>query len=535
MPKQTIPELKQLVQRQFQLQRPMLSTYQIFADNFYPERADFTTTRNIGADLADRLVDSYPILVRRDLGNSFSAMLRDGDWFDVGIAGGEPDYEGNTWLQWSTLRLRSLFDDRKANFVRATKEGDHDYATFGQTVISTELNRQANGLLFRNWHLRDCAWWEDETGQVSGLVRKWKTTYRQLVDYFGENALHKNITDKVSKEPFKEIEIFHITMPSVMYGDDQIEERNPYVSIFLDPVNDHEIEVIGINHKMYTVPRFQTISGSAYAYSPATMIALPDARTLQAMTHTILEAGERYARPPLIATSKVIRGDVNLNPDGVTWVDQEYDEKLGGALRPLYSDKGGFSIGTELREGIAGVLQSAFFLNKITLPETNRDMTAYEVSERMKQFRRENLPLFSPMESEYNGQLCETAFDVAMQAGLLGSVHDIPDSLRDHEVRFTFVSPLSRSEEEEKATRFSQVRQMLAEAAEMDQNIIMNVDLDSAVRDAITGIGAPMHWLRPEEQVQQTRQVAAAKEAAGMAMEMAQNMPEGAEEQMMEG
>ena len=511
----------------------MLSTYQTFADHFYPERADFTTTRNIGAELADLLVDSYPVLVRRDLGNSFSAMLRDGEWFDVGI-NGEADYEGKTWLQWSTLRLRKLFDDRRANFVRATKEGDHDYATFGQTVISVELSRQANGLLFRSWHLRDCAWWEDETGQVSGLVRKWKTTYRQLVDYFGENALHKNISDKVYKEPFKEIEIYHISMPSVMYGDDQIEGRNPYVSIFLDPVNDHEIEVIGLNHKMYTVPRFQTISGSAYAYSPATMIALPDARTLQAMTHTLLEAGERYARPPLIGTSKVITGGVNLNSDGITWVDKEYDEKLGGALRPLYQDRGGFPVGLELKEGIVEMLQKAFFLSNINLPGDNKEMTAYEFSERMKQFRRENLPLFSPIESEYNGQLCETAFDVAMQAGLLGSVHDIPESLRDYDVQFKFVSPLSQSEEEEKATRFAQVRQMLGEAAEMDPNIIMNVDLDSALRDAVAGIGAPMHWLRPEEQVRQAQQADAAKEAMMVATEMAQSMPEGAEEQMME-
>ena len=67
---------------------------------------------------------------------------------------------------------------------------------------------------------------------------------------------------------------------------------------------------------MYVIPRFKTIPGSQFAYSPATMVGLPDARTLQEMQHTLLEASERYARPPIIATQKVIRGDIDLAPDG---------------------------------------------------------------------------------------------------------------------------------------------------------------------------------------------------------------------------
>ena len=115
----------------------------------------------------------------------------------------------------------------------------------------------------------------------------------------------------------------------------------------------------------------------------------------------------------------------------VSPVDQEYDERLGAALRPLGQDRGGFPIGLEMRDGIIDVLSSAFYLNKISLPATTHEMTAYEVAERMKQYRRENLPLFAPIEAEYNGRLCETAFEIAMSAGMLGSPYDIPESLRE--------------------------------------------------------------------------------------------------------
>jgi hypothetical protein len=172
-----------------------------------------------------------------------------------------------------------------------------------------------------------------------------------------------------------------------------------------------------------------------------------------------------------------------------------------------------------MRDNIVEILASAFYLDKMNLPEVTREMTAYEVSERMKMFRRQNLPLFAPIESEYNGQLCELAFDIAMSAGLMGSPYDIPDSLRGADVVFKFESPLSRAEEEEKATRWQQTSQMLGDAVALDPNVVMNVDVDTAFRDAVLGIGAPARWLHPMEQVMQGRQMAAVAQVAQAAAE----------------
>lgn len=512
MAKQSLHELQQLGDKMFQDHWPVATLWQTIADHFYPERADFTVTRNVGQELADNLVDSYPLLVRRDLGNSFSAMLRDGDWFKLGV-NTEVDHSGQMWLDSRSKHLRKLMYTRSANFVRSTKEGDHDYAAFGQCAITVERNRRADGLLFRCWHLRDVAWFDDENGHIGGVCRKWKPTQRQIVDFFKDKAA-KTVTDQVLKEPFKEVNVRHLVIPAEMYRDDEILDKEfKWVSIYIDITNSHIMEVTPMRHLMYVIPRFQTVSGSPYAYSPATVIALPDARCLQAMTHTLLEAGERYARPPIIATQKVIRGDVNLSPDGITWVDDEYDEKLGAALRTLPQDRGGFPIGAEMRQRVVETLSSAFFLDKLSLPDV-RDMTAYEVSERMKQFRRENLPLFSPIEAEYNGALCETAFEVAMQSGFLGSEYDIPESLEDADVEFRFESPLTQSQEEEKVTRFGQVSNLLAQAAEYDPGVVANIDFDRAVRDAAVGAGAPASWLKDPEVVQQGRAVAKAQELA---------------------
>lgn len=524
MTTQTIAEVIRHSDALFERQSSMVSLWQLLADNFYPERADFTHVRNVGTELADSLIDSYPILARRDMGNSLDAMLRDGDWFKMGIMG-EAGHDGKAWLEWSTGRIRSLMDDRLSGFTRATKEGDHDYVTFGQTVISVELNKLRTGLLYRNWHLRDCAWFEDETGQVCGLHRKWRPTYYQLVQQFDRTKLHANIVQKLTDHPHAHSNCRVVVMPSDMYGDPKWEKFKK-VRLVVDVENQALIEVVGQQHLGYVVPRFQTIAGSQYAYSPATVCALPDARLIQAMTHTLLEAGERYVRPPLIGTATVIRSDVDLAPNGITWVDKAYDERFGAALRPLDTQRGGYPIGLELRQDIKETIASAFYLNKISLPATTHEMTAYEVQERMKQFRRENLPLFSPIEADYSGQLCELSFEIAYAGGLLGSPYDVPQSLQGSKLEFKFKSPLTAAEEEMKTQRFAQVRQILAESIQLDPAIDENVNLDVAMRDAIEGLGAATEWLVPMEKVAQAKMIASQMAAQANAAQMPQGEPQ---------
>jgi len=519
----------QMIQHMFTKQQNVLGLWQTLADNFYPERADFRHSRTLGSELADATVDSHPIIARRDLGNSFHAMLRDGNWFEL-TAGADTrlDYDGKAWLEWATTRQRRVMDDRSANFERAVKNGDHDFASFGNTVISIEPNKTFSGIVYRNWHLRNCAWEDDATGQVETVARKWHPTLHELVTVFGIEKLPPELKTKYEKTPFESTEVYHLVLPSELTHNEEYIGKFKYVSMFIFGKQKVLIEEKGINYKYYVVPRFQTIAGSPYAYSPATICALPDARTLQAMTYTLLEAAERYARPPMVATQKVVTGVVDLRPNGITWVDNEYDERLGAALRSIDQNKGGYPIGATERGRIYDTINRAFYLDSLSLPLDGREMTAYEVQERMEQYRRANLPLFAPMEKDYNGQICETTFDLIMMMGGFGSPQDIPQSLGGQDVDFKYKSPLSSDEEEEKVTKFSQTSQLLREAADLDAGLADNIDLDVAIRDAVEGMDAPIQWLRPQEQIIEIRQARLAQQAAAQTAELAQQSGQGA-------
>jgi hypothetical protein len=506
-------DLQNLANDVFGSQTVMLPVWQSLADAFYPERGDFTHINQFGTEYADHLLDSDPVVMRRDLADAVATLLRDGDdWFEVGVEGIEPDYNGRSWLEWATERQRGFHNARDAGAARALKQGDNDFITFGQCCFSVELNKTQTGLLLKNYHLRDCAWWDDEAGNVDGVIRRWKAKTRELVNIFGADKVSRKVNEKVSKNKnFDEVQCIHFVIPSSIYGDFN---QYPFVSIYYDKDHDHVMEEVGLNYPYYVIPRFQPIAGSPYAISPATMTGLPNHRMLQAMSHTLIEAAERISRPPRVATMGAVKGDVDLSPDGITWVAKDYDEKMGAALSTLEAG-GNWPIGDEVKRQTKETLTEAMFLNKIKLPDFDRDITAHEFEHRIKAYRRGLMPVLSPIEEEYNGQLCETEFNLLMSSGLMGSAYDIPDSLSGQKIKFIFKSPMRDAKGELLSQKYAQ----MVEMGTLKEGVDDNIDHDKAFRDASEGMDVPNGWLSSPETVQQKRMQRAMIDAEQQARE----------------
>ena len=508
----------------FSARSSLVNLWQEMAENFYPLRADFTTKITPGDDLTSHLSTSYPILAHRDMTNALSAMLRQRGvhWFGIRTGREELD-EGPAlkWLEWATnLQYRAMYD-RKALFVRATKEGDADFAAFGQAVIYVDVNRDGDRLLYRNYHIRDVAWAENAEGEIDTVHRKWKPAARDLVfDFPGK--VHKAVTDQLSpgKDPYHKFNCRHIIVPTERALDVPVEERQfPFRSYFIDVDNQHVMEDQPSRLLKYVIPRWQTLSGSPYAYSPAVIAALPDARMIQAMTYTLRDATEKATQPPMIAQAHMIKSDLELWSGGTTWVDAEYDERLGEALRPVPLDLRGLPVGIEAVRDARQMIAEAFFLNKISLPPADREMTAFETAQRIQEYIRQALPLFEPMEAEYNGALCEMTFDTLMQGFAFGPPQDMPPELSDADVEFKFVSPLQENEERKDAQIYLETQALLAEAAALDPEAVDMVDGRTALRDALRGVGTPAKWLREDDDMDQIAAQRAEETQAGQVMD----------------
>lgn len=492
---------------------PLMSLWQEIGDHFYPERSHFTMTPLLGRDFAAHLTTSYPLLCRRDLGNSFGAMLRPKgkQWFGMRGMYADEDDEARGWLEYAATVQRRAMYDKGARFVRATKEGDHDFAAFGQTVLSVELSRDRSRLLYRCWHLRDVVWAEDNEGGIGTVHRKWEPTIRELIDQFGEKRLDQKIITAAGKEPFRKVQCRHIVVASKNYTPPAGKNawKEPYVSITLDVENECVIEEVGMWGRHYIIPRWQTVSGSQYAYSPATVAALPDARLIQAITLTLLQAGERTASPPAIARQGILRSDVDLRSEGVTWVDAEYDEKLGEALRYLETNTGGLPYAIKLRDDTREMIAEAFYLNKIGLPPADREMTAFETAQRVNEYIRQALPLFEPMEDDYNGALCDETFSLLLRNGAFGPTDQIPKSLQGQDIQFHFESPLQKAEDSGKGQLLLDGANLLLQAAQIDPSVAAIPEAKTALRDALYGIGWPSKWMNTAQRVDEVEQAKA--------------------------
>lgn len=524
--KSRIRDLLSIGNAMFSRKRVIDDLWQEIALNFYPERADFTTVRNEGDEYSDHLYSSYPVLARRELGNLLSANLRPQSqkWFSLHVGDKQLDENSSERRFLEAMRdiqWRAMYES-STGFVRATKQADHDYATFGNAVIYASPNSNMDGLLYKNFHLRDCAWSENADGLIDCVYRKWNPTARQLKTLFGDE-ISADVEKACKKEPEKKFECMHIVIPSRYYEHDKKEGREfPYVSIYVEIEAENVLEETPLRYFPYVIPRWMTVSGSVYGRSMSTSVALPDGRTTQVVMRTLREAGEKYVDPPMVAIADAIRGDIPLFAGGVTIADMEYDERLGEVLRPISQQSGNMPIGFEIAAALREDIRHAFFLDKIQLPEAGTDMTAFEVRRRIDEHIRSASPLFEPVEKDYNAPLCELTFDILLAHGAF-PVDQMPETLIGADAKFSFRSPLAEmAEQADAATFVDGLTRILLPAAQIDSSQVQNVNMTKSTRGALRAIGWKADWFNPveaveaeRERLQEQAQMAAAMQMAG--------------------
>ncbi len=490
----------------FSKRAPLLNLWQTIADQFYVERADFTVSRSLGEEFASHLNDSYPLIIRRELGDFLSTLRRkDQEWFQVSVERDNLlDNAGKRFLDYATMVQRRAMYDRRTQFTRAMKEADHDFVAFGQPVLTIEANYVTNTLLYQCWHLRDCVWRFTLDGRIAEVHRKWTPTCRQLSQLFKDKpgaSLHANVVNKLDKDPYCEIDCRHIVISVEDYEPEKRRQNQTYTEIYVDVVNQHVIYEAPLRNPKYVIPRWKTLSGTQYAHSPAVTVGLPDARLIQAMSLTLLEAGEMAVRPPMAAKIDAIPDGAKLFAGGITGIDAEFDGRIQDIIAPITNDNRALPFGLEMLKDKQAMLAQAFYIQKINLPQFDHEMTAFEFSQRLQEYIRNVIPLFEPIDSEYHAQVCDQSFQVLLENNAFGDPRMFPRTVRGQETIFQFDSPLSQAVEREKGQRFLEAKGLVEQAITFDQSCAAMVDWKTALRDALDGKRTPAKWVQPEAAV----------------------------------
>ncbi len=487
----------------FTARQALNSFWQEVAELHFPEHADFTTGKNDDG-FASNLYDSTPALYRRDFGNYLGSVLRPKgrEWFK----GRDRDDEVNAQqairahYEHTDKRMRALLYDNKSQFISAQALADHQYVTFGNCVTSAEPRSDRSGMLYRTWHLRDCAWAEDVDGEVDTVYRRFRMKVAHLCAKKKAGwTIPKKITDKLKKSPDDKVQCLHVAMPIDAYyvADRPKSSAKDWVSVYICEDTRDILFEEELNELRYAVSRWFRLSGSAYAISPCAVISTPDARTMQSMTWSIMQAGENAVEPPLVGQSEVVLGPVNLFPGGITWVDKNYDERNGDAIRPVNLGKVP-ELGVTLHGAMRQQLGDAWYLNKLFLPVGGGEMTAQEVERRWQEFQRATQPIIEPAEPERNGRVLDLTYEVAVNMGWLGQEEDRPDEIDGREFDWTYDNPIEDARRDGLALTFGRAMELTQAAAGADPKIAARFNVTKAYGDTMIAI-APAQWMREED------------------------------------
>lgn len=519
--------------RVFAIRDPMLAYWNELGMQFYPERADFLSDHTFGEEFGTHLFDDGPVTLRRDLANSFASMLRPRSqrWFKPKVkekkiqeAEGVADWlDAAGEVQWNWM-----YED-KAAFVTATKSADHDFATFGNCVLSADVNRLKNGLIYRHFHLRDCAWLENSEGQVDTIFREMKMPARLIRQKWPKATLNENIIKALSDNPEQPFCIWHIMMPMEDYlntegAEDKLARGRrggyPWCSIYVDKDHGDLIEAMPSTRFKYIVARWHPVQGWPYAISPATSDSLPAARQLQAMARTGIEALEKSVDPPMKAREDGIRGDVNLYAGGITWTDASIDERQGPALELFEVGKNAV-LGLQAIDAARLRLADAMFVTKLTMP-SERAKTAYETQRIWEEQLRAAVPLFEPVEQNYNAPLLSETFEILLEVGAFGnrerdgSIAGMPEALKGKDFTWSFSNPIQEAQERILAQTFQVAAGISMAARQMDPAAGADFDVRVAARESMRGAGAPESWIVDKDEADE------AAEAIGQQQQAAQ-------------
>lgn len=517
-------KVQDLIGRQKRLaetRRPWESHWQELAELLLPRRADFTSAGGPGEKRTDQQFDSVPMQAARGLAAALDGMLKSKStpWFAIKAADDSLNRRAEVkhWLEQAQEIVYSAIYDPRARFLQHSAEVDLDLVVFGTGVMFVGERVGQGRLSFRSYHLSDIFLSENADGEIDTVFRRFRLTARQAVQKFSRDSIGDKIREALDENGDREFPFLHVVLPR--------EERDPgrrdqksmaFASIFIDVESEHMVSEGGYTELPYVIPRWDTSSDEIYGRSPG-MLALPDAKTLNQMSKTILRAGHKMVDPPLLMPDDGVKSGPRTWPGGITYFDADVLARTGGRppITPLVTGAN-IPLGREMQNDVREQVWSAFFHNVMQLPVEGPQMTATEIMQRKEEFLRVIGPTFGRLEADYTAPMITRAFNLLWR---MGAFPPMPPALASVGVMFEYASPITRVHKQIESSALRKTVEDLSGVLQADPTVLDNFNHDRIVRDVAEANGLPQRWLVPEDQVEASRQKdqAALLQAAGTA------------------
>jgi hypothetical protein len=511
-----------------------LPMWQSLADMYYPNRGGFTQQIIPGQETQTEIYDTTPMLARRGLATAIDGLLKPSTtrwfWMKAKDEATNEDDAAKAWFDIVGDRMWSAIYDPLARFIQHSGAVDNDLAALGLGYLWIGENRNRDGLSFRSIHIGDCSIDENSDGQVDTIYIKRKWTARQAYQRFGDKAGPKVLEclkdESATQNKDKLFEFIQAIYPREERDQRMKNNLNmPYANCIVSIADESLIEESGFEEFPVAIPRWECAPGEIYPRSPG-MMALPDARTLQAMGHTLLVGGQRAVDPPTWVVDDAVLSAVRTFPGGLTVIDAEAAKASGGKPIGQLDMGANIPVGREMQGDYREMVGNAFFKNVFNLP-LDQTMTATEVMERKEEFIRTIGPTMGQLENDYIGVIVRRVFGILMRASVDvkgnpiegGPIPPAPEALQNKDAEFEFMSPIQQARRMIEANALASSLALIGPVIQLQPQTADNIAGDEIIRDLPDMFNVPHKWIANKDQVDAQRQARLKVQAAQMALQ----------------
>lgn len=406
------------------------------------------------------------------------------------------------WFEKATNTLFRYRYASRANFVGQKQLDYMSSGAFGNGSLYIDRLDGRPGVRYKFCPPGTTYWMVNHQGIVDTIYRVFNWSPRQVVDKWGDEV-PAEIRSRLKTHPEKEdIEIIHVVEPNRDQDPQRADYRGmPYTSLYIGVKDHHIFERGGYRSFPYTVSRYILFPGENYGRGPG-IFALPDIKTLNQITKTVLKQGHRSVDPVILAHDDGILDSFSLRPGYINAGTMSADGKpLVGTL-PV----GNLAAGLEHQQQAQANIHDHFLITLFQILVDHPQMTATEVLERAQEKGALLSPTFGRQQSETLGPQIKREINLLVQQGLLP---EPPPELieAEDEYEIEYDSPLSRAQRaEEAAGMMRSVEFALQWATSTGQMDPLDwFDTDVIIPEVQSISGMPASWTRSVEAVAQLR------------------------------
>jgi hypothetical protein len=529
--------------------RPWEPDWQYITDLMLPGHNDVITRQLPGSQRTEDLLDSTAMLGLELLaGHIFGSVTNFSmQWFALSLRQLTRSQAASRWLDEVAEAQLSEMRADDSQLPSAVHEFLLMYAGLGTGCGFVEEKPLAEapikgfrGFMARSLPIASYAIAEDSAGKVSTVYRSFEMSPLQAAEMFGTDALHQHLRDLLGNpgraaEWYTPTPYLHAVYPRSLAArrEGQGSQGMAFASVYLDQKNRHICSESGYPHLPYVVARWSKLS----SYSPWGFgrghLALPEALTLNAIDVDALRQLALNVQPPVwvIGAGEETVGRVSLMPGAVN--------PLAAGSDVRWAAPGGnydvTRLGVEERRQR---IRQIFFMDQLQFlpdPREQRQMTAFEVGQRVQLMQRLMGPAFMRLLSEFLNPLIDITFSLLLDAGVLPFPPDEVVELAMQtggQIDVEYEGPLARAQRD---TDVEAIDEALEIAVRFDKetggtrgSLLDNLDVDEAYRKRAMVRGLPKGLLidprkvkqqrdAQQQQAQQERQAAGLREDAAAA------------------